>query len=61
MALLFCFERDILAVRHRLALTLAKLTQHLNVRSAMPLGSSKNTIFAEFDIVEIRHDSAKSE
>lgn len=27
-------------------------------RSAMPLGLSKNTDIAEFDVVEIRHDSA---
>ncbi len=48
-----------LAVSLRLTFTLAKLTQHLKVRSAMPLGSSKNTVIAEFDVVEIRHDSAK--
>ena len=48
-----------LAVSHLLALALAKLAQHLKVRSAMPLGSSKNTVIAEFDVVEIRHDSAK--
>ena len=49
VALFFRFERDVLAVRHRLTLTLAKLTQHLKV----------NTVIAEFDVVEIRHDSAK--
>ena len=38
VALFFCFERDILAVRHRLTLALAKLTQHLKV----------NTVIAEF-------------
>ena len=38
MALFFRFERDVLAVRHRLTLTLAKLTQHLKV----------NTVIAEF-------------
>ena len=37
-----------LAVLHHLALALAKLAQHLDVRSAWPLGSSKNTIFPEF-------------
>ena len=37
-----------LAVLHHLALALAKLAQHLNVRSAWPLGSSKNTVFPEF-------------
>ena len=47
-------ERDFFTASHRLTLTLAKLTQHLKVRSAMPLGSSKNTIIAEFDVVEIR-------
>ena len=29
-------------------LALAKLAQRLNVRSAWPLGSSKNTVFSEF-------------
>ena len=37
-----------LAVSHLLALALAKLAQRLNVRSAWPLGSSKNTVFPEF-------------
>jgi len=37
-----------LAVLHHLALALAKLAQHLNVRSAWPLGLSKNTFFPEF-------------
>ena len=59
VALFFRFERDILAVKDRLPLTLAtlgyaallakELTQHLKV----------NTVIAEFDVVEIRHDSAK--
>ena len=40
---------DFLAVSHCPTLTFAKLTQHLKV----------NTIIAEFDVVEIRHDSAK--
>ena len=44
-----CLVWSPLAVRHRLTLTLAKLTQHLKV----------NTVIAEFDFVEIRHDSAK--
>ena len=38
VALFFRFERDILAVKDRLTLTLAKLTQHLKV----------NTVIAEF-------------
>ena len=43
-----CALRVALAVSYLLALALAKLAQHLNVRSAWPLGSSKNTIFPEF-------------
>ena len=37
-----------LAVLHHLALALAKLAQRLNIRSAWPLGLSKNAIFPEF-------------
>ncbi len=48
VALFFRFERDIHVVRHRLTLTLAEFPQHLKVRSAWPLGSSKNTVIAEF-------------
>ena len=40
---------DFLAVSHCPTLALAKLAQHLKV----------NTVIAEFDVVEIRHDSAK--
>ena len=45
---IFSLHLITLAVSHHLTLTLAKLPQHLKVRSAWPLGSSKNTVIAEF-------------